>query len=209
MNVKSFDIRKALLESGKQEFLARGFKGASLRAVCKRAEVTTGAFYSYFDKKEELFAAIIDPMLEEYYKMYDAVFRRSLEDIKTNEANELAAITFISAHRDEFRLLFDCSEGTKYEGFKQKLIEEVFVPTYQACFDHYLQTKVDPDIVRVFVQIKFHEYMELIFGDYTTDKIKKLTGLYAAFADAGVERIVQILQDTSAEQKHDEEKADN
>ena len=42
-----------------KEFLDKGFRGASLRAIVKKAGVTTGAFYGYFKSKEELFDALV------------------------------------------------------------------------------------------------------------------------------------------------------
>lgn len=42
----ALDIREALLKSGKEEFLAHGFEKASLRIICKKAGLTTGAFYA-------------------------------------------------------------------------------------------------------------------------------------------------------------------
>ena len=44
-----------ILEAGKEEFLEKGFKSASLRNIVKTAGVTTGAFYGYFSGKEALF----------------------------------------------------------------------------------------------------------------------------------------------------------
>lgn len=37
-----------ILAAGKEEFLEKGFKSASLRNIVKTAGVTTGAFYGYF-----------------------------------------------------------------------------------------------------------------------------------------------------------------
>ena len=42
-----------------QEFLEKGFQGASLRNIVKEAGVTTGAFYGYYKSKEELFDALV------------------------------------------------------------------------------------------------------------------------------------------------------
>ena len=53
-----FDVRAALLKSGKREFLECGFEKASLRSICAGAGVTTGAFYSNFRAKDDLFGAI-------------------------------------------------------------------------------------------------------------------------------------------------------
>ena len=44
-----------LLEAGKQEFLEKGFQGASMRGIASRLSVTTGALYRYYTDKESLF----------------------------------------------------------------------------------------------------------------------------------------------------------
>ena len=48
-------------EAAMDEFLDKGFLGASLRQIVKNAGVTTGAFYGYFSSKEALFASIVEP----------------------------------------------------------------------------------------------------------------------------------------------------
>ena len=45
--------KKMIIRAGKQEFLKYGYKGASLRNICKQAGVTTGAFYFQFENKEQ------------------------------------------------------------------------------------------------------------------------------------------------------------
>ena len=193
MNVKDFDARDAILKSGKNEFLAKGYEKASLRTICKNAQVTTGAFYSYYSKKEELFSAIVEPMLHEYMKMYHRIIRRAQADIRNSERNEVEAIEFIYAHRDDFRLLFDCSDGTKYAGFRDELMNNLFMNTYQVCFDRYAGFEVNPKVVKVFVHMKFAQYMELIYGGYDLRDIQELIRQYAAFTEAGFIRLIEDL----------------
>ena len=42
-----------ILSAAMQEFLEKGYKSASLRNIVKTAGVTTGAFYGYYDSKED------------------------------------------------------------------------------------------------------------------------------------------------------------
>ena len=63
------NIRELLLDSGKEQFLAHGFEKASLRTICKNAGLTTGAFYSHFAGKDDLFAALVDPMIIGFRRM--------------------------------------------------------------------------------------------------------------------------------------------
>ena len=65
---------KKILESGKKIFKEQGFEKANLRAICKEAGVTTGAFYGHFEDKESLFAELVEPLIAEikrYYAMYE------------------------------------------------------------------------------------------------------------------------------------------
>ncbi|MDE6602502.1 MAG: TetR/AcrR family transcriptional regulator, partial [Lachnospiraceae bacterium] len=48
-----------ILSAAMEEFLEKGFKSASLRNIVKTAGVTTGAFYGYYDSKEDLFEALV------------------------------------------------------------------------------------------------------------------------------------------------------
>ena len=48
-----------ILSAAMQEFLEKGYKSASLRNIVKTAGVTTGAFYGYYDSKEDLFEALV------------------------------------------------------------------------------------------------------------------------------------------------------
>lgn len=45
--------------AAKAEFMEKGFQAASLRNIVKTAGVTTGAFYGYYNSKEELFSAVV------------------------------------------------------------------------------------------------------------------------------------------------------
>ena len=192
--MKDFDIRKALIDSGTAEFLDHGFEKASLRTICKNAKVTTGAFYSYFEKKEDLFSAIVDPMLEAYHELYFAVVASALSGTDGNRDTELRIIEFICAHKDEFMLLFECADGTRYAGFRDRLHNDLFMPTYQACFDKYAECAVDPAVVRVFMHMKYTQYMELVYGGYSMEQIRNLVQMYAEFTNAGFISLINCIR---------------
>ena len=50
----------ALLDGALHAFAERGFDGASIGYICERAGLTTGAFYSNFASKQELFFALLE-----------------------------------------------------------------------------------------------------------------------------------------------------
>ena len=55
--------RRRLLEVGQNEIYLRGFQGASLEQILKRAEVTKGAFFHHFPSKAEFGYAVIDEVI--------------------------------------------------------------------------------------------------------------------------------------------------
>ncbi len=61
MEDRSTATLQNIQRSALEEFLDKGFQGASLRQIVKSAGVTTGAFYGYFSSKEALFASIVEP----------------------------------------------------------------------------------------------------------------------------------------------------
>lgn len=51
--------RQALLDAAYQQFILRGFHGASMRAIADGAGITPGGIYNHFTGKDELFAAVV------------------------------------------------------------------------------------------------------------------------------------------------------
>jgi AcrR family transcriptional regulator len=74
--------RDALVTAAARVFMARGYQGASLREIASEAGLTTGAVYSNFDGKADLFLAVleekIDPRLAVMYEAARVAPRRRL-----------------------------------------------------------------------------------------------------------------------------------
>lgn len=56
--------RARLLDLAVKEFAERGFEDASLNEILSRAGISKGAYYYYFDDKEDLFATAIESALD-------------------------------------------------------------------------------------------------------------------------------------------------
>ena len=53
---------RKILDAALGEFGERGFSESSIVSITTRAEVALGTFYTYFDSKEALFAALVEDM---------------------------------------------------------------------------------------------------------------------------------------------------
>ena len=54
------ESKERLLAGAKELFLARGYTGTTVDAICEKAGLTKGSFYHFFDSKEELALAVLD-----------------------------------------------------------------------------------------------------------------------------------------------------
>ena len=124
--------QKKILEVGKREFLAKGFKDASLRGIVKEAGFTQGAFYGYYPDKEALFTALVceaaDGLAERFKSAQKAHFYL-IKKGETRFSRKLSTeylqtfIDYIYDNFDAFKLVICRSAGTKYEHYIHDLVE--------------------------------------------------------------------------------------
>ena len=121
---------KKILDSGKLNFLSYGFERANLRKICKDAGVTTGAFYRHFEDKNELFNALVDPLVSMIVSNFQNYETFSIQNIETNQKENVAKVhvdgtietaLFLFRNKEIYNLLINCSYGTKYADFLEQL----------------------------------------------------------------------------------------
>jgi AcrR family transcriptional regulator len=66
--------RGRLLEAAEAVFARRGFHGASVEEIAREAGATTGALYSNFAGKEDLFLELFEQSTAEYVREYGEIF---------------------------------------------------------------------------------------------------------------------------------------
>lgn len=101
-----------------------------MRRIAANAGITASGLYKHFPGKEEMFAHLVQPMLDEFGEMYyrkEQEERDAIQEIGAAAAflNEDAvfAMAFIYDHFDEFKLLVCCSQGTRYENYAHTFAE--------------------------------------------------------------------------------------
>ena len=122
---------KKILQSAKDEFTEHGFEQASVRIIAKNAGVTPGAIYKHFKSKEDIFKAIVSPILNHLYTRNKELTNQAINEIKLNglecferksdNSNE-ELLRFIYQNFSVFNLLFNCSQGTEYEFIRNDLV---------------------------------------------------------------------------------------
>ena len=124
------ESHERIIAAAKAEFLEYGFENASMRRIAANADITVSGLYKHFPSKEEMFAHLVQPVLDSFNTLYHQKEQEEQNAIKEIGAaaaflNEDAvyAMGFIYDNFDEFKLLVCRSQGTRYEDYAHTLAE--------------------------------------------------------------------------------------
>ncbi|HIW58955.1 MAG TPA: TetR/AcrR family transcriptional regulator [Candidatus Anaerobutyricum avicola] len=197
MDERSLDTRNKIQQIAMEEFAEKGFLGASLRQIVKKAGVTTGAFYGYFSSKEALFNAIVEPhaaALMGRYMEAQTTFAELPEEEQPShmglESSEYIhwMVDYICRHREPVKLLLCRSEGTGYEHFVHNMVEvEVeYTIRYMEVLRHLGQDipELDEQMCHIIASGMFNGLFEIVIHDMPRDRalhyVDQLRDFYTA-----------------------------
>lgn len=114
-----------IIEAARQEFLEYGYNDASLRRIASKAGIQVGGLYKHFANKEEMFASLVEPVIEGFYALYHEIEGAYFDELESvgkdyeweSEDETVRGMKYIYDHLDEFKLLVFSSQGTKYADF--------------------------------------------------------------------------------------------
>lgn len=99
----SENTKAAILQAATEEFYECGYDKASLRHICSRAGVTTGAIYCFFENKEDLLSHVMLPIFR-IVKSIAIDYEKILRDDYT-AFDEFEK--FFSANRKLYHILYN------------------------------------------------------------------------------------------------------
>lgn len=162
MQVKKDEVRERLLYAGCDEFLKKGFEKASIRSIVNLANTNIGNFYNYFESKSALFSALVEGiydtfthMMTEHHNMQMGDELNITVDTKLwRKQLEIGISSILPIMNERFVLLMSKSEGTKYAGVKEQLVDmlsEHFIEHIDETAPHYQHRKITRIISTQFV----------------------------------------------------------
>lgn len=203
MSEKEKSTLELIHTAAKKEFREKGFKSASLRNIVKTAGVTTGAFYGYYDSKEKLFEALVG----EQYNFMMNTFREAQKnfadlpaEIQPDNLGEISGdcmmemLLYSYNHLDEFKLLLCCSEGTRFAGMLDEMVEIETKGTH----DYMDVLKklgrpspyIDEHLEHILITGMFNAYFELIIHEMPLEQAKIYLNEMREFYTAGWMKIM-------------------
>ena len=172
MALRNHSLDDKITAAAREAFLTKGYTGASLRKIAEKAGVTVGAIQTRYQSKNELFACLLKPFLDEidalfqsaraeYYSGADADF---LQGIKASMQHESAAILhLIFSHYEEAVLLLCRSAGSSlehsFDGIVQRKIEESI-----AFFRKKGLGGMDERLLGLLISAQFDSYRRMVIG---------------------------------------------
>ena len=118
------DIRNNILKAALTEFGLVGYKRASIRSICHNSCTSVGNFYKYFLGKDDIFDNLIGPVyrnLMGYIEKFNKVeFDENTENIFYGLMEKIMDIFKVNSA--ELTILFNKSEGSKYEACKETFV---------------------------------------------------------------------------------------
>lgn len=185
--------KELIIRAGKQEFLKYGYKGASLRNICKQAGVTTGAFYFQFENKEQLLDEILRPVITYFSAMVQKSTMEEFEGESSSADGDEQMLEMLWNYKEECQILLKGTAGTAYEKVFEEL-QEGLRQGFLLFFGKYGISDVDEKLLDVIVRMRVESYLTIIRKEYTLEETKKLARQIGIYCDAGFEALVRQLK---------------
>ncbi len=137
-------VTERLVAAAENEFLEKGYDKASIRTIAEKAGTSPRAVYTRFRNKEELFAAVVEPVHSDFMQLYHreraAYWKRAGNRDFSVEPEQIYIryLRFAYEHRKAFILILTCAQGTRYHDLPERLAREdiegvrAHVPQYLA-----------------------------------------------------------------------------
>ncbi|WP_456273303.1 TetR/AcrR family transcriptional regulator [Bacillus sp. AK031] len=127
VQVKKKAIYTKILDVARREIALSGFDKMSMRKIAIECNISVSNLYNYFTNKE----ALLDELVGEFYyqilNIEDADIPMPTSLNKSDFHVYITSITtklihFMDRHQDSLRILLSKVKGSKYDGFKEHLI---------------------------------------------------------------------------------------
>lgn len=109
-------LRK-ILDAALAEFGDKGFGESSIVGITTRAKVALGTFYTYFDSKESVFAALVRDMSSKVRDHVAPALSGASDGLDIEQRALASYLRFVANHKEVYRII-DEAEFVDPEGFR-------------------------------------------------------------------------------------------
>jgi AcrR family transcriptional regulator len=109
---------RKILDAALAEFGEKGFYDSSIVSITGRAEVALGTFYTYFDSKEALFAALVEDMSAQVREEVAPALSEGADALDAERRALAAYLHFAAGHKEVYRII-DEAEFVAPEAYRR------------------------------------------------------------------------------------------
>lgn len=203
MSDKAKPIQQRILDAAKEEFLAHGYMNASMRTIAGKVGVSATALYRHFADKQDLFAALVEPVwqvFEENLAAHDEnTYRLAVceDPSKIWERSEQEFLYFFNSiyeYYDAFKLILCGSSGTKYSQFQHDLVERE-VKTMGSLIDLLREqghrvNPIDPQTLHLLMSGFFSSLFEMVIHDYSRSDTERHIKVLSVYFSNGMQAVL-------------------
>ncbi|MGN0351030.1 MAG: TetR/AcrR family transcriptional regulator, partial [Roseburia sp.] len=154
----------------------------------------TGAFYFSFENKEALFRAILEPLIEQFSNMTEALSRQEMERPETAEENDRKIMEFAYCHKKEILILMEHTQGSCYENFGEH-VRSMMADFFRRHFAYNLGEQPNEDLIRILADMRIQSSLTILKGNYDMDYTLYLTDAIGCYADSGTEKLINKIKE--------------
>ena len=175
--------REKILSVAVNEFAYNGFENANINTIAKKAEVSVGSLYKYFDTKTELFLTSVDYALKNLEIIMETIVESNEDVMVKLEKLVRVAIEFSRRNTVLIKLYNEVTSESKAELVK-KIAEDVETITSQAYKKAIIdgqvageiRTDIDPGMAAFFVDNLLMNIQFSYACDYYSERYKIYAG---------------------------------
>ena len=170
MALRNHSLDDKIITAAMEEFSEKGYMGASLRKIAERSGVTVGAIQTRYKSKDELFASLLKPFLEDIEKAFGNIKADYYSETEDNTLAQLqssmgyesqAILHLIFDHYSEAVLLLYRSAGSSLENYfdmlvKNKIRESVLF------FKNAGYNDIDEKLLGLLISLQFDSYRRIV-----------------------------------------------
>lgn len=175
--------RKRVLDAATDEFATYGFENTSIQQIAKRAEISVGSVYKYFENKDELFAMVVKEnlsLLEELLLHHSS----SDEDVMVKAESVLKELLkFSKKHPQLIKLYCAITTGnnTEFSRLLAQRVESISAKVYtevieKAQLSGDARKDIDPKFFAFLLNNVFMMLQFSISCDYYKERFKVYMG---------------------------------
>ena len=199
---RDHSLDNGIIRAAYEEFLSCGFQRASLHKIAEKAGVTTGAIYTRYKNKDELFVSLLHdfvgrleeifiPAMLEYEKAGQCGTTDAL--LKAIDFEERIYMKLLTEYYDECTLFFSRSDGSSVETMLKELMNRKTEQTV-AFFAHIYGKAPDEDAVRLLMGAQFWYFRQLLDEHMEEEKMFECLHTLIGFFNAGWRQLCDTLK---------------